>query len=176
MKNLLFILTILVSGIFAQEKEIPEKWKPFNFLIGKWEGRADGKWGVSSVTREYEYLMDSTFIFGKNRSLYEKQEKNPQGEIHVNWNIFSYDKARKKFVLRQFHGEDITNTYIADSSEVADGRIEFETEHIENFIPGWKAKEVYQIINEDEFIEIFYLAGPGKEYKEFVRGTFTRVK
>jgi hypothetical protein len=43
---------------------------------------------------------------------------NPQGEIHDNWNIFSYDKARKKYVLRQFYAEDITNTYSADSSEI----------------------------------------------------------
>jgi hypothetical protein len=42
-------------------------------------------------------------------------------------------------------------------------------------MPGWKAKEVYNILNENEFVEIFYLAPPGKDYSEFIRNTFKRV-
>ena len=98
------------------------------------------------------------------------------GEIHDNWDIISYDKVKAKYVFRQFHAEDITNSFSLDSLKADQGILEFESESTENFIEGWKAKEVYKIINENEFIEIFYLAAPGKEYSEYVRNTFKRIE
>ena len=176
MKKILLILLFLSSIIFAQSENVTTKWEPFKFLIGKWEGCGTGKFGDSKVKREYEYLMGGTFIIGKNKSNYDMQENNPAGEIHDNWDIFSYDKLRSKYILRQFHAEDITNTFSLDSLNAAQGILEFESESIENFIEGWKAKEVYKIINENEFVEIFYLAAPGKEYSEYVRNTFKRIE
>jgi hypothetical protein len=174
-KKILLILLFLSSIVFAQSEYNTKKWEPFNFLIGKWEGSGTGKFGDSKIEREYEYLMGGTYIIRKNKSIYEKQEKNPEGEIHDHWDIISYDKVRAKYVFRQFHAEDITNTFSLDSLNAAQGILEFESESIENFIKGWKAKEVYKIINENEFIEIFYLAAPGKEYSEYVRNTFKRI-
>ncbi|MFQ6608580.1 MAG: hypothetical protein ACE5EE_08585 [Fidelibacterota bacterium] len=175
MKRLFLIVMLLVIVVLSQNNVQTEKWGPFKFFIGKWEGKGIGKFGDSNVTREYEYFMGRTYIIGKNRSIYEEQERNPQGEIHDNWDIFSYDKARAKYVLRQFHAEDIINTYILDSLKAINGIYEFESEAIENFGVGWKAKEVYHIIDNDHFDEIFYLASPGKEYLEYVRNTFTRI-
>ncbi len=176
MKKILLILLFLSSIIFSQSETVTTKWEPFKFLIGKWEGSGTGKFGNSKIEREYEYLMGGTYIIGKNISTYEKQEKNPEGEIHDHWDIISYDKVRAKYVFRQFHAEDITNTFSLDSLIAAQGILEFESESIENFIEGWKAKEVYKIINENEFIEIFYLAAPGKEYSEYIRNTFKRIE
>ncbi|MEE9167602.1 MAG: hypothetical protein V3U24_09130 [Candidatus Neomarinimicrobiota bacterium] len=176
MKRIMLFLILLGSVALSQNSVHTEKWGPFKFLIGKWEGKGVGKFGDSNVTREYEYLMGGTFIVGKNESIYEKQERNPRGEIHDNWDIFSYDKIRRKYVLRQFHAEDITNTYALDSLKASNAVYEFESEAIENFGVGWRAKEVYQIIGNDQFVEIFYLAAPGKEYSEYVRNTFTRIK
>ncbi|MCH7613342.1 MAG: hypothetical protein IIB45_08295 [Candidatus Marinimicrobia bacterium] len=172
------ILFVFLSGFVAlsQNNAQTKKWEPLEFLIGKWEGYGVGKFGNSDVIREYEYLMGRTYIIGKNKSIYEKQEQNPKGEIHDNWDIFSYDKIRAKYILRQFHAEDITNTYGLDSLNAFNGIYEFESEAIENFGIGWRAKEVYQIIDNDHFIELFYLAAPGKEYSEYVRNTFTRIK
>ena len=176
MKKIFLILLFLSSIIFAQIENDTKKWEPLKFLIGKWEGGGTGKFGDSKIEREYEYLMGGTYIIGKNNSIYEKQEKNPQGEIHDHWDIISYDKVRAKYVFRQFHAEDITNTFSLDSLRAAQGILDFESEAIENFREGWRAKEVYKIINEDEFIEIFYLASLGKEYTEYLINTFKRVK
>lgn len=176
MKRMMLFVMLFGFVALSQNNIQTEKWEPFEFLIGKWEGKGVGKFGNSNVTREYKYLMGGTFIIGKNKSIYEKQERNPQGEIHDNWDIISYDKVRTKYILRQFHAEDITNTYTLDSLKASNGIYEFESEAIENFIVGWRAKEVYQIIDNDQFIEIFYLAAPGKEYSEYVRNTFTRIK
>jgi hypothetical protein len=102
MKNILLIIFTLSSIIFAQNKNDINKWEPFKFLIGKWEGNGTGKFGDSKIERTYEYLMGGTYIIGKNKSVYEKQEKNPEGEIHYNWDIISYDKVTAKYVIRQF--------------------------------------------------------------------------
>ena len=176
MKKIILLIITIPIYLSAQDSIAVEKWGSLTILIGKWEGEGIGKWGESNLFREYEYLMGGTYIIGKNKSTYEKQEKNPKGEIHDNWGIFSYDKRKAKYVLRQFHAEDITNTYSLDSLKLFEGIYEFESESIENFNEGWKAKEVYKILNHDEFIEIFYLSGPGKEYQEYVRNTFRRIK
>ena len=175
MKITTLCLIFISSVIYSQNDNLPDKWENFKFLIGRWEGTGTGKFGDSRVEREYTYFMDSTYLLGKNKSVYEKQDKNPEGEIHISWDIYSYDKYRKKYVIRQFHEEDITNTYSADSSDISDGQYEFISESIENFMPGWKAREVYNKLNDDEFVEIFYLAPPGKEYSEFIRNTFKRL-
>ena len=175
MNRILLIITLLSSLTLAQSEIVNKKWEPFNFHIGKWEGYGTGKFGDSKIEREYQFLMGDTYIIGKNTSSYEKQEKNPEGEIHDHWDIISYDKIRKKYVFRQFHAEDITNTFTLDSIKAAHGILEFESESIENFRKGWRAKEYYNIISEDEFIEIFSLASPGNDFSEYLRNTFKRV-
>jgi len=45
----------------------------------------------------------------RNQSTYPPQAKNPKGEQHEDRGFISYDKARKKFVLRQFHVEGFVN-------------------------------------------------------------------
>jgi len=176
MKIMLMIFLFLPSIILAQSEQNIKKWDPIKILIGKWEGTGTGKFGNSKVVREYEYLMGGTYLIGKNKSTYEVQEKNPEGEIHDNWDIISYDKVKAKYVIRQFHAEDITNTFSLDTIKASQGILEFESESIENFKDGWKAKEVYKIISENEFTEIFYLAPPGKQYSEYIRNTFKRIE
>ena len=114
MIRIIFLIEVgTISQTIAQSNT--DKCYPLEFLIGKWEGQGVGKYGNSDVTREYEYLMGKTYIIGKNKSTYEKQEQNLQVEIHDNWNIFSYDKHRKKYLFREFQAEDIANTYCLDS-------------------------------------------------------------
>ncbi|HKZ36563.1 MAG TPA: hypothetical protein VJ184_02855 [Chryseolinea sp.] len=52
---------------------------------------------------------------------------------------------------------------IMDSS--AKKTIVFISESIENIPPGFRAKETYQILNENEFTETFELAEPGKDFE-----------
>ena len=57
-----------------------------------------------------------------------------------------------------------------------DGKtIRFATEAIENIPPGWKARESYQVLGSDEFIEVFELAGPDKDFEVYSENHFQRV-
>jgi hypothetical protein len=175
MNRLIFIMIIIPALLHAQDNQ-STTLTHLDYFIGHWIGSGEGKWGSSSIEREYKYIMSGTFLLGMNKSVYEKQEKNLHGEIHDNWDIFSFDQNRKKYVLRQFHAEDMVNQYVADSIQVSTGNYEFISESIENFGNGWRAKELYEILNNNEFVERFYLAAPDKEFSLYVTNHFKRKK
>lgn len=150
-------------------------WTPFNYFVGLWQGSGEGQVGHSHVERKYEFVLNSKFLFVQNKSTYAPQEKNPKGEVHEDWGFVSYDKARETYVFRQFHVEGFVNQYVLDKL-AEDGQIlSFVTEGIENIPPGWKARETYQMLGPDEFIEVFELAGPGKEFEVYTENRFQRV-
>lgn len=174
----LFTLTvfcILIStSLFSQEEKKPDVWQPMRFFIGTWEGTGAGEPGNSTVKRKYSFVLNDKFINGENTSVYAPQEKNPKGETHQHRDIFSFDKSKKKFILRQFHQEGFVNQYILDSISTDGKFISFITEAIENIPAGWKAKETYRILNDNEFTETFELAESGKEFAVYSKNHLKR--
>lgn len=77
-------------------------------------------------------------------------------------------------MLCQFHVEGFVNTYALDNISPDGKTIVFVTEQIENIPAGWRAKETYQIISDNEFIETFELAEPDKDFVMYTRATFKR--
>jgi hypothetical protein len=151
-------------------------WTRFNYFIGIWQGSGQGKVGPSRVERKYEFVLNSKFLFVQNKSIYEPQEKNPNGEVHEDWGFISYDRARGTYVFRQFHTEGFVNQYLFDMIAEDDQTISFVTEEIENISPGWEARETYRILGPDEFVEVFELAGPGKKFEVYTENRFQRVR
>ena len=119
-------------------------------LVGRWSGTTEGQPGKGTVEREYERILGARFIQARNRSTYPPQEKNPKGEVHEDLGIFSFDSARKRIVLRQFH--------------------------IENIPAGWRARETLVFSGPDQVEEIFELAEPGKDFEVYSRNRLTRVR
>ena len=59
----------------------------------------------------------------------------------------------------------------------ADGKtIVFTTEGIENIPAGYRARETYKIIGADEFVEVFELAEPGKDFELYSESHHRRKK
>jgi hypothetical protein len=56
------------------------------------------------------------------------------------------------------------------------GGIVFTTEGIENIPAGWRAREIYKILGADEFVEVFELAKPGKDFELYSEGHYRRKK
>jgi len=146
-------------------------WRPLRFLLGSWEGTISGQPGNGSGTREYRLVLGDRFIEVRNRSFYPPQEKNPKGETHEDVGFISYDRNRKAFVFRQFHIEGFVNTYVATPS--AGNALVFTSEAIENIPAGWRARETYRAVSVDEWLEIFELAEPGKDFTTYSE---TRLK
>ena len=150
-------------------------WTNLKFLIGSWRGIGSGQAGSSNVARSYQLILNEKFLEVRNKSTYPPQSQNPQGEVHEDLGLISYDEARKAFVFRQFHIEGFVNQYVMDYL-APDGRtIVFTSESIENIPTGWRARESYLVVNPDEFTETFELAAPGKEFELYVKSLFKRI-
>ena len=145
------------------------------FLIGRWEGTSEGKPGKGTVRREYTRELSRRFIRVQNRNEYPPQRQTPKGEIHEDEGWFSYDRARKRIVFRQFHVEGFVNQYVEEPESAASG-IVFTTEAIENVPSGWRARETYVIHGPDEFEEVFELAEAGKPFELYSRAHLKRVR
>jgi hypothetical protein len=154
----------------------PDPWKPLHILLGKWAGDVIGEPGFGKAEREYAFILNNRFIHVRNKSVYPPQEKKANRETHEDIGFFSYDKSAKKLMLRQFHIEGFVNQFVLDTIS-EDGRtIVFVSNAIENVAPGWRARETYQILNDNEFIEIFALAQPNHEFATYSETHFRRKK
>lgn len=168
-------MTLLLCGFLtAQTSSAPDVWEPVRTLIGAWEGKVNGQPGRGKCEREYRFTLNKKFIEVRNKSVYSAQPKNPKGEVHEDWGMISYDRSRKKLVLRQFHVEGFVNQYAGEAG--ADKTIRFQSEGIENIPAGFRARETYTITGPNQFVERFEMAEPGKEFELYSETRFARKK
>lgn len=165
------VLMWLAAAAGAQQ---PDPFAPLRALEGKWEGVATGEPGKGISTREYRFDLGGRFLTARNRSVYEPKSAGAKPEAHEDFGIFSYDRAAKKIVLRQFHGEGFVNEYTLESSDPK--LLEFVTVRIENIPAGWRAKESYRVTSSDQIEETFSLAEPGKDFGVYSRTVLKRVR
>jgi hypothetical protein len=174
-------ISIIVFGAaFALLKAEPvqptDPWKPLRVLIGQWEGDVQGEPGMGKAEREYAFILSNRFIRVLNKSTYPPQEKNPKGETHEDIGFFSYDKVAMKLMLRQFHIEGFVNQFVLEKISDDGATFVFGSTAIENVAPGWRARETYQVLNENEFIEIFAMAQPNRDFANYSETRFRRKK
>jgi hypothetical protein len=145
--------------------------RPF---LGNWEGEVHGEPGMGKAERSYAFALHERFIEIVNKSVYPPQEKNPKGETHEDIGFFSYDRRAKKFMLRQFHVEGFVNQFAQETLDREHRIFVFVTTAIENIAPGWRGREIYRFLNDNEFIETFALAEPGKDFATYSETHFHR--
>lgn len=176
MKPFFFIFLILPYCSFTQATKKDSLWlvlKPFN---GVWAGEGEGEPGKGKYERSYHFILDKNFIEIRNKSTYPPSTNHPQGEVHEDIGYFSYDKTKRKFRLRQFHVESFVITYELDSVSADKKTIVFTSEDIENIPKGYRAKETYRLLSDNEIEETFEIAEPGKDFKVYTRVKLIRKK
>lgn len=151
-----------------------DPWAAVRFLVGEWEGTSEGQPGKGTVKRSYRFVLGDRFIHEQNVSTYPPQDVNPKGEVHEHWSLISRDRARKTHVLRQFHQEGFVNQFAMQPAAAASPLV-FESEALENVPKGWKARETYEIVSPDEFVETFELSMADKPFEVYSRNRFKRV-
>jgi hypothetical protein len=158
----------------AQGAPSTDPWAPIRRLVGTWEGTSSGVPGRGDVKREIRWALRERFVEIRNASTYPPQERNPAGEAHEDVGFVSFDRRRGVLVLRQFHVEGFVNTYVAEVAKPG-GDVVFTTEAIENIAPGWRARETWRMAGEDELVERFELAAPGKGFELYSESRLRRV-
>lgn len=169
---LLFSLSTLTLG-----QTLPlDVWEPMKRFLGDWKGDGVGTPGVGNYERSYKFVLNAKYIEIRNKATYRPQPKNPKGEVHEDVGYISYDKIRKKFILRQFHIEGFVNQFVLESISSDSKRIVFLSESIENIPIGWRARETYQITNEKELMEIFELAAPNRDFEVYSKVILKKLR
>ena len=180
MKMLLtLMLFAALSASAANDPVNPmnDRWGRVRFLLGAWEGTATGEAGKGTVERTYELVLGGQFIKERNTSRYESKGPGLKPEVDRYRGYLSYDKTRKTFMLRQFYEEEgIVSLYALNPDKSMAEYLIFDSVNFENFSNEWKARESYDVISPDEFVEIFELAEPGKDFVEYSRNHFKRKR
>jgi len=173
MKYILVLIVLIPTFASAQLSKSDSLWLPLKPLIGKWKGTGEGPDGKGEYERTYQFVLNGKFIEVRNKGVYAATKENPKGYIHEDHGYISYDKSRKKFVFRQFHGEGFVNQYVLESISPDGKTITFVTESIENIPAGWRARESY-MVSDTELTEDFQLAEPGKEFEPYTKAHFKK--
>ena len=166
---LVFIVLILMISILAAGN--PDIWMPLETLEGKWQAKNDG----SIIYQEFQFTLDGKFILMNTKSVFEPSDKNPDGEIHEDIGVFSYDSQRKTHVLRAFYSEGFVNQYVLEKTSAEDHSLTFITEKTENAPEGTRAKLIIKFINDTEMEQSFFVAWPDKEYNCYSTNIFKKL-
>ncbi|UCE05848.1 MAG: hypothetical protein JSW07_20030 [bacterium] len=160
----IFLFILISPLLFSQEKTDQNVWQPLQYFVGEWEGHSTGKSREGNGGRVYKFIMNDMFLYYQNTMKFDPQEKNPKGDFHEDRTFYSYDKNRNLIVVRQFNIEGFINQFVLDSLSSDQKTLIFITESSENAPPGLKARLIYEIENENEFVETFELGFTGKEF------------
>lgn len=176
MKNLFILILLFPLSANAQLSKRDSTWLPLKPFVGNWKGEGSGEPGKGKYERSYQFILNKRFMEIRNKSTYEPTAQNPKREVHEDIGYFSYDNGRKFFMLRQFHIEGFVNQFKLDSISPDKKTLVFITESIENIPAGFKAKETYRILSDDEIEETFEIAEPGKEFSVYSKVKLVRQK
>jgi hypothetical protein len=176
MKRALLIALLALPAVAFSQISHDSLWAPMRYFVGSWNGDGEGVLGNGKFERNYQWALNGNFIQIRNRAAYAPQAKSPQGEIHEDLGFISYDQLQKRFTLRQFHVEGTIVEYNLESVSPDGKRFVFESFEIENIPVGWRVREVYQIVSDDEYIETFEMAAPGKDFTVYSKATMKRRK
>ncbi len=170
------ISTILFSFITLISTAQTSPFEKFDFLIGNWSGNGEGFGNEkSNINSSFQLIMNGKYIEVKNESKFEPTAKNPEGEHHIDKGFISFDGNRKKYVFRQFNNEGYVNRYILVDSLSSDSYLVFETEDIENFLPGGNVRWTIRKVDDNNIETTFEVSFPDKDYVCFGTNLLTRL-
>ncbi len=160
-----FIIIVLLMILTNTANSQNNSFERLNFVIGEWQGTGGGFGNeTSEIQSSFQFIMNGKYIHIKNKSEFKPTDSKPDGEIHIDWGFVSFDKKRGKIVFRQFNIEGYVNQYVLNDSLSTDSRLVFETEVIENFVEGGRARWTIEKIDNGEIKTIFDVSFPGKEF------------
>jgi len=150
-----------------------ERWAAFEFFAGEWTGAESATFGEGRGERTYELVLQDAYLLSRNRSVFPAHEGLPDGDVHDDWTILSFDRDRDTYVLRQFNSEGYVNTFVLDAASSPPERMIFVLEESEN-ARGTRATLTLTRIDANAFEEVFDLTLPGATESITIRSRWTR--
>jgi len=172
-QRLLFLAALIIIMISAHAQQPLSR---FENLIGRWEGTGTGFGNSTSVvTAEYIWILNKQFLEVKHHAEFEPTDQNAEGEVHDDLGIISFNKERNVVVFRQYHNEGYFNEYVLNDSLSSPTQLIFESERIENFVPGGRAQFTINVQGTDKIQTVFDVGFPGREMACFGTNELKKV-
>ena len=172
--SLALLAAVVALNVIAQEPA--PGLSPLVSLVGEWNGHETGAAGVGKGSRSYKFVLGGRYLHSRNTSRFAPQEKNPKGETHEDWTIFSFDRSRRRIIARQFNSEGFVNHLVQDLSNGDPRTLVFVSESSENAPPGLRARLTYLLRSDAALEEVFELAMPGKDFVVYLRNSWKRAE
>jgi len=153
---------------------VNEDLAPFAWLLGTWEGAATGEPGEGTQVRRYEAILRGEFLMGTNKTTWSSTPAHPDGEVHEDVSILSYDRSTKRFVLHVFYVERFVAEYVCAPQTAPDVWV-FTAERVQNGPSGMRSREIFTRRG-DELRSRFELSMAGKDFAPYTTETLRRVR
>ncbi len=181
MKAIFTLMLIATATLSAARQTGPqgqnwgesEHWAAFEFFAGAWIGEESATFGEGRGERTYELVLQDAYLLGRNRSVFPPHEGLPEGDVHDDWTMLSFDRDRDTYVLRQFNSEGYVNTFVLDAASSPPEHMIFELAESEN-ARGTRATLTLTRIDADTFDEVFDLTLPGRTESITIRSRWAR--
>ena len=172
---ILSVCAFLCAAVAGAAEPAKDDLAELRWMQGEWRGVGEGDPGTSGSERHVDSYLDNKYIRATGRSVYPKQEKSPKGEVHSQLNLWSFDRARKVIVMREFDTLGFVCTYVLDKGASAPDRWVLVAESLENVPKGWKARYAITRKSDDEYHEMLELDPDGKGFQPYVTNRFLKL-
>lgn len=162
-------------GPLAQAQGTPsDPWIPLRFLVGEWRGAITGDQGTGAVTRHYRFILSGEYLQERSMANFPPQPLQPDGAVLNSASFLLYDKVQHVLVFRQLHHERFNGTFVLSKALSRPAKLVFESVRLDSASAAWKARDTFEVISPDEYVETFEVAEGDKPFAIQSRILFKR--
>lgn len=130
-------------------------WRSLRTLVGQWHTSN----GERDTRTNYRLIANGNYLASETVSVSRSEQ-----DVHSDLEVFSYDAAKKRVMMRQFVSEGVICRYKLDEISSDGKTLTFVTEHCEGGSPTFAARATYGILSSNEYTTKLELARSGQGY------------
>ncbi len=153
-----------------------DPWEAVQRLIGRWEGPATGRPGKGHQVREYKSILRGRFILGTDETRWEPTPESPDGDLHEDLSVLSWDKDAHQLEMRGFYSEGFVHPYRCVAFTGDGSKFVFEASQVEGGPTGMRARETIVFPEPNVLESTFELAMPGGNFEPYTFERLSRVR
>lgn len=127
-----------------------QAWRTLRKLVGQWHASKGGR----DVRTNYRLIANGNFLAVETVSASSSEQ-----DVHTDLEVFSYDDANKRVMIRQFVSEGVICRYKLDEISPDGKTLTFLTEECEGGSPKFGARATYTFHNDDDTESVASLPG-----------------